>query len=71
MSLSRKQKIIIFAMILVVCAIVGGVFYKRHSAQKAKNRLFENPFFGVNQEINLQSGNYANAALAQYRYGTF
>lgn len=28
MSLSRKQKIIIFAMILVVCAIGGGVFYK-------------------------------------------
>lgn len=44
MSLSRKQKIIIFAMILVACAIGGGVFYKRHSAQKAKNRLFENPF---------------------------
>ena len=46
MSLSRKQKIIIFAMILVACAIGGGVFYKRHSAQKAKNRLVENPFFG-------------------------
>lgn len=53
MSLSRKQKIIIFAMILVACAIGGGVFYKRHSAQKAKNRLFENPFSGVNQEIDL------------------
>ena len=39
MSLSRKQKIIIFAMILVVCAIGGGVFYKNHSEQKAKNRL--------------------------------
>ena len=47
MSLSRKQKIIIFAMILVACAIGGGVFYKRHSAQKVKNRLFENPFSGV------------------------
>lgn len=47
MSLSRKQKIIIFAMILVACAIGGGVFYKRHSAQKAKNRLFENPFSGI------------------------
>ena len=41
MSLSRKQKIIIFAMILVACAIGGGVFYKRHAAQKAKNRLFD------------------------------
>lgn len=47
MSLSRKQKIIIFAMILVVCAIGGGVFYKYHSEQKAKNRLFENPFSGL------------------------
>jgi len=47
MSLSRKQKIIIFAMILVACAIGGGVFYKNHSEQKAKNRLFENPFSGI------------------------
>ena len=71
MSLSRKQKIIIFAMILVVCAIGGGVFYKRHSAQKAKNRLFENPFSGVNQEINLQSGNYENEALVVDGYVYF
>lgn len=47
MSLSRKQKIIIFAIILVVCTIGGRVFYKHHSEQKAKNRLFENPFSGV------------------------
>ena len=71
MSLSRKQKIIIFAMILVACAIGGGVFYKRHSAQKAKNRLFENPFSGVNQEIDLQSGNYANEALVVDGYVYF
>ena len=71
MSLSRKQKIIIFAMILVACAIGGGVFYKRHAAQKAKNRLFENPFSGVNQEIDLQSGNYANEALVVDGYVYF
>ena len=71
MSLSRKQKIIIFAMILVVCAIGGGVFYKYHSEQKAKNRLFENPFSGVNKEINLQSGNYANEALVVDGYVYF
>lgn len=47
MSLSRKQKIIIFAMILIACAIGGGVFCKNHSEQKAKNRLFENPFSGI------------------------
>lgn len=34
-------------MILVACAIGGGVFYKRHAAQKAKNQLFENPFSGI------------------------
>ena len=45
MSLSRKQKIIIFAMILVVCAIGGGVFYKNHSEQKAKNRLVGESLF--------------------------
>ena len=63
MSLSRKEKIVIFAVILGICVIGGGVFCKTHSEQKAKNRLFENPFSGVNQEINLQSGNYENEAL--------
>lgn len=58
-------------MILVACAIGGGVFYKRHSAQKAKNQLFENPFSGVNQEIDLQSGNYANEALVVDGYVYF
>ena len=58
-------------MILVACAIGGGVFYKRHAAQKAKNRLFENPFSGVNQEIDLQSGNYANEALVVDGYVYF
>ena len=58
-------------MILVACAIGGGVFYKRHSAQKAKNRLFENPFAGVNQEIDLQSLNYANEALVVDGYVYF
>ena len=58
-------------MILVACAIGGGVFYKRHSAQKAKNRLFENPFSGVNQEIDLQSGSYANEALVVDGYVYF
>ena len=71
MSLSREQKIIIFAIILVVCTIGGRVFYKHHSEQKAKNRLFENPFSGVNQEINLQSGNYANEALVVDGYVYF
>lgn len=71
MSLSRKQKIIIFAIILVVCTIGGRVFYKHHSEQKAKNRLFENPFSGVNQEIDLQSGNYANEALVVDGYVYF
>ena len=71
MSLSREQKIIIFAVILVVCTIGSRVFYKHHSEQKAKNRLFENPFFGVNQEIDLQSGNYANEALVVDGYVYF
>ena len=71
MSLSREQKIIIFAVILVVCTIGSRVFYKHNSEQKAKNRLFENPFFGVNQEIDLQSGNYANEALVVDGYVYF
>ncbi len=60
MCLNRKRNIIIFAMILGICVIIIGskVFYKHHSEQKAKNRLIENPFSGINQEINLQSGNY-------------
>lgn len=71
MSLSREQKIIIFAVILVVCTIGSRVFYKHHSEQKAKNRLFENPLSGVNQEIDLQSGNYANEALVVDGYVYF
>ena len=60
MRLDRKRKKIIFAMILGICVIMIGskVFGKYHSEQKAINRLIENPFSGINQEIDLQSGNY-------------
>ena len=65
MSLSRKEKIVIFAVILFVCVIVVGsrIYEKKQSEPKAKNRFFENPFSEVDPGIDQQSGNYANDAL--------
>lgn len=41
MSLSRKEKIVIFAVILFVCVIVvgSGIYEKKQSEPKAKNRF--------------------------------
>lgn len=41
MSLSRKEKIVIFAVILFACVIVvgSGIFEKKQSEPKAKNRF--------------------------------
>ena len=65
MSLSRKEKIVLFAVILLACVIVVGsrVYDKKRSEPKAKNRFFENPFSEVDPGIDQQSGNYANDAL--------
>lgn len=73
MSLSRKEKIVLFAVILFACAVVVGsrVYDKKRSETKAKNRIFENPFSGVNSEIDVQSGNYANDALVVDGYVYF
>ena len=42
MSLSRKEKIVIFAVILFVCVIVVGsrIYEKKQSEPQAKNRFF-------------------------------
>lgn len=73
MSLSRKEKIVIFAVILFVCVIVVGsrVYDKKRSEPKAKNRFFENPFSEVDPGIDQQSGNYANDALVVDGYVYF
>ena len=73
MSLSRKEKIVIFAVILFVCVIVvgSGIYEKKQSEPKAKNRFFENPFSEVNPGIDVQSGNYANDALVVDDYVYF
>ena len=39
------------------------IYVKKHSEHQMENRIFENPFAGVNEEIDWQSGNYANEAL--------
>ena len=73
MSLSRKEKIVIFAVILFVCVIVVGsrIYEKKQSEPKAKNRFFENPFSEVDPGIDQQSGNYANDALVVDGYVYF
>lgn len=73
MSLSRKEKIVIFAVILFACVIVvgSGIFEKKQSEPKAKNRFFENPFSEVDPGIDQQSGNYANDALVVDGYVYF
>ena len=73
MSLSRKEKIVIFAVILFVCVIVvgSGIYEKKQSEPKAKNRFFENPFSEVDPGIDQQSGNYANDALVVDGYVYF
>lgn len=73
MSLSRKEKIVIFAVILFVCVIVVGsrIYEKKQSEPKAKNRFFENPFSEVDSGIDQQSGNYANDALVVDGYVYF
>ena len=73
MSLSRKDKIVIFAVMLIACVIVAGsrVYDKKQSEPKAKNRFFENPFSEVDPGIDQQSGNYANDALVVDGYVYF
>ena len=73
MSLSRKEKIVIFAVILFICVIVAGsrICENKQSEPKAKNRFFENPFSEVNPGIDVQSGNYANDALVVDDYVYF
>ena len=73
MSLSRKEKIVIFAVILFVCVIVAGsrIYENKQSEPKAKNRFFENPFSEVDPGIDVQSGNYANDALVVDGYVYF
>ena len=73
MSLIRKEKIVLFAVILLACVIVVGsrVYDKKRSEPKAKNRFFENPFSEVDPGIDQQSGNYANDALVVDGYVYF
>ena len=73
MSLSRKEKVVIFVVMLFACVIVAGsrVYEIKQSEPKAKNRFFENPFSEVDPGIDQQSGNYANDALVVDGYVYF
>ena len=65
MSLGKKGKKNIILTLIVVCFVLVCVmiYVKKHSEPQMENRIFENPFAGVNEEIDWQSGNYANEAL--------
>lgn len=65
MSLGKKGKKNIILALIVVCFVLVCVmiYVKKHSEPQMENRIFENPFAGVNEEIDWQSGNYANEAL--------